>query len=110
MTAFAQGYYDWIRWVVDMTHLSDEVLHIHAGMAVLLIARVVTGRSLGSFVPLAFVLVAEVVNEALDSLAHGSWQWADTRLDLFNTLLWPVVLCVAIRLRPAVVTPRKVED
>ena len=107
MKEIADSYYAWIRWIVDQTQMSDEILHIHAGMAVLLLARVLTGRTLGTFVPLAFVVAAEVVNETLDSLAHGSWRWAETSRDLFNTLLWPVLLCLAIRLRPAVLGPRK---
>ena len=67
-----------VNWVGDGTGLSDTILHIHAGMAVLLIARIVTRRSLGTFIPLSCVIAAEAANEILDRLSFGSWRVADT--------------------------------
>lgn len=89
-----------IQWIGDGTGLPDTILHIHAGMAVLLLARVVTGRSLGTFIPLSVVIAAEAANEILDRLHYGSWRWSDTSVDVVNTLFWPLVICVAVRLRP----------
>lgn len=97
---FLSLYVDVIQWIGDGTGLPDTILHIHAGMAVLLLARVVTGKSLGTFVPLGFVIAAALGNEIIDRLYYGSWRWPDTTLDIFNTLLWPVVISLAIRLRP----------
>ena len=65
-----------------------------------LLARLITGRSLGSFVPLSVVVVAEAANEVLDRLHFHDWRWPDTIADVINTLLWPTVICLAIRLRP----------
>jgi hypothetical protein len=96
----AHAYHAFIEWIGDGTSLPDTILHIHAGMVVLLLARVATGRSLGSLVPLAVVAAAEAFNEGMDRLSYGSWRWADTSLDIVNTLLWPTVICLAIRLRP----------
>ena len=59
MKALAQQWAELVRWIVDETQFSDTILHIHAGMAVLLVARVATGRGLGTFVPLLFVVAAE---------------------------------------------------
>jgi hypothetical protein len=95
-----------IRWIGDGTGLPDTILHIHAGMAVLLLARVITRRSLGTLVPLSVVAAAELANELLDRLHYGSWRWADTIPDVVNTLFWPTVICLAIRLRPLVRRPR----
>jgi hypothetical protein len=67
-----------IDWIGDGTGLPDTVLHIHAGMAVLLIARVMTRRSLGTLVPLSIVALAELGNELMDRLYFGSWRWPDT--------------------------------
>lgn len=89
-----------ILWIGDGTGMSDTILHIHAGMAVLLAARVVTGRSLGTFIPLSFVVAAELANEVLDRMHFGSWRWPDTSSDVINTLFWPAVICLAVRLRP----------
>ena len=95
-----------IQWIGDGTGLPDTILHIHAGMAVLLLARVVTRRSLGTWVPLSVVAAAELGNEVLDRLHHGSWRWSDTLVDIVNTLFWPAVICLAVRLRPLVLRDR----
>ncbi len=93
-------YHKFIDWIGDGTGLPDTILHIHAGMAVLMVARIVTRRSLGSFVPWSFVAAAEAFNEIMDRLNFGSWRWADTTSDIANTLFWPTVICLGIRLRP----------
>ncbi|MDB5703479.1 MAG: hypothetical protein JWN66_595 [Sphingomonas bacterium] len=96
-------YHAFIDWIGDGTGLPDTILHIHAGMAVLLVARILSGRSLGTFIPLSFVALAEGANEIMDRLEFGSWRWADTLSDIGNTLFWPTVICIAIRIRPMVV-------
>ncbi|TPG08485.1 hypothetical protein [Sphingomonas oligophenolica] len=93
-------YHRLIDWIGDGTGLPDTLLHIHAGMVLLMLARLVTRRSLGSFVPLSVVVVAEAANELLDRLHFHAWRWPDTIADVINTLLWPTVICLGIRLRP----------
>ena len=92
-------YHQWIDWIGDGTGLPDTILHIHAGMAVLLVARLLTRRSLATFIPFAAVVVAEAANEIMDYLVFGM-RVADTLADLGNTLFWPFVISLAIRLRP----------
>lgn len=86
--------------IADDTGFGNTILHIHGGMLILLLARLLTGRSLGTFVPFAAVLLLELANEVIDRVNHGSWRWDDTTSDLVNTLFWPFVLSFAIRLRP----------
>jgi hypothetical protein len=93
-------YHRFIIWIGDGTGLPDTILHIHAGLAVLMLARVATRRSLGSFVPLSFVVAAEAANELLDRLHYGSWRWPDTSNDIVHTLFWPLVICLGVRFRP----------
>jgi len=93
-------YHGVIQWIGDGTGLPDTILHIHAGMAVLLLARVATGRSLGTLIPLGMVVLAEAFNESMDRILFGRWRWPDTTSDIINTLLWPTVICLAVRLRP----------
>jgi hypothetical protein len=95
-------YARFILWIGDGTGLPDTLLHIHAGMVVLLLARLTTGRSLGSLVPLSIVALAELANEVMDRLHYGSWRWDDTLADVVNTLFWPTIICLAIRLRPII--------
>ncbi|WP_395392683.1 hypothetical protein WBP07_16490 [Novosphingobium sp. BL-8A] len=92
-------YHSWIDWIGDGTGLPDSILHIHAGMAVLMLARLVTGRSLGTFIPFAFVVGAEFANELMDYLHYG-WRAADTYADLANTFFWPFVISLGVRIRP----------
>jgi len=100
LLSFAALYHQFIDWIGDGTGLPDTILHLHAGMAVLMIARLITRRSLGTFVPLSFVAAAEAFNEVMDRLHFGSWRWPDTLSDIANTLFWPLVICLAVRLRP----------
>ena len=100
-------YHRFTDWLGDGTGLPDTIMHIHVGMVVLMVARIVTGRSLGSLVPLAVVVAAEAFNEIMDRLLFGSWRWPDTSLDIVNTLLWPTVICLGVRLRPLAGTRRR---
>lgn len=95
-------YHRLIDWIGDGTGLPDTILHIHAGLAVLMIARIVTRRSLGTFVAWWFVVAAEAGNEIMDRLHFGSWRWSDTLSDIGNTLFWPTVICLAVRMRPMI--------
>ncbi|MGN6279413.1 MAG: hypothetical protein ACTHM8_11915 [Sphingomonas sp.] len=95
-------YHSWIIWIGDGTGLPDTILHIHAGLAVLLVVRLVTKRSLGTFIPFAVVFVAEFGNEVMDYLSYGL-RVADTLSDLANTFFWPFVISLAVRLRPMLI-------
>lgn len=98
-------YHALIEWIGDGTGLPDTILHIHAGMAVLFLARITSGRSLGTLIPLGVVAAAEeAFNEIMDRIYFGGWRWPDTTSDIVNTLFWPTVICLAVRLRPLVAT------
>jgi hypothetical protein len=89
-----------ILWIGDGTGAPDTVLHIHAGMAVLLLTRVLTGRSLATPWPVLAVYVAELANEVMDYFAHGGVM-PDTLSDVLNTVFWPTILFVGLRIRRA---------
>jgi hypothetical protein len=97
--ALASAYQELIRSIAEGTGASDSLLHVHAGLAVLLLARLMTGKSLATPVPFAIVCVAEFANELLDRINHGSWLWTNTALDVLNTLFWPFILMVGLRIR-----------
>jgi hypothetical protein len=96
----AELYARLILWIGDGTGAPDTVLHIHAGMAVLFLARLVTRRSLATPIPLACVYAAEAANEIMDYFAHGRVM-PDTSSDVLNTVFWPTVLFIGLRLRRA---------
>ncbi|MET3436708.1 hypothetical protein [Sphingomonas sp. 1185] len=92
-------YAAFIQWVGDGTGMADSLLHVHSGMAVLFLARILTRKSLATPIPLLCVALAEAGNEVLDRLHYGSWRWADTLGDIANTMFWPTVLFIGLRLR-----------
>lgn len=92
-------YHEFILWIGDGTGLPDTILHIHAGLAILLLVRMISRRSLGTFIPFAVVVFAELANETMDFMAYGL-RVADTLSDIGNTLFWPFVISLGVRLRP----------
>lgn len=104
----AEEYHRFIEWIGDGTGMSDTILHIHAGMAVLMVARLVTRRSFGTFIPFVAVVFAEGANEVLDRINFGSWRWDDTLNDIGNTLFWPLIISLGVRLRPLLLRPVEV--
>lgn len=96
------AYHELVIWIGDGTGLPDAILHIHAGLAILMVVRLVSRRSLGSFIPFGVVVVAELLNELLDYLHYGM-RWDDTLADIANTLFWPLVISLGVRLRPMIV-------
>ncbi len=96
-----QLYHHVIMWIGDGTGAPDALLHVHAGMAILFLARIVTRRSLATPLPFLVVCAAEATNEVLDRLALGYWNYGDALVDVANTLFWPFVLMVGLRWRRA---------
>lgn len=90
-------YHELIIMIGDRTGASDNLLHVHAGMTVMLLARVLTRRSLATPVPFLCVCAAELANEVADRLTFGSWRLRDTTFDVLNTLFWPAVLMLSLR-------------
>ncbi len=91
-------YHFWKDWIAEATGLQDPALHVHAGLIILTLARAITGRQLGSFVPFAFVVAAQAGNEIIDYLNKGGWA-DDTLSDCAYTLFWPLVISLIERLR-----------
>lgn len=104
----AELYVALIRWLSDgfiqltgdTAGAADTVLHIHAGMAVLFFARLATRKSLSTLMPVTCVYVAELINEVMDYFGHGRIM-PDTMSDFLNTVFWPTVLFVGLRIRRA---------
>ena len=104
----ADLYVSLISWIGDGTGAPDTVLHIHAGMAVLFVVRLIARPSLATPIPLAAVYLAEFANEVMDYLGHGRVM-PDTLSDVINTVFWPTVLFLGLRMRRLRQAPRFVE-
>lgn len=99
--SFVEWYQSLIVWIRDWSGFPDTLLHLHAGLATLFLARLVSGRSLASFLPLAWVVAVALANEALDYFASDR-MWGDALSDIAHTIFWPFALSACCRLRPSV--------
>jgi hypothetical protein len=83
--------------VAPSGELGRTILHIHVGMAIYIVLRLVTRRRLSPLWALAGLALLEALNEITDLAATWpvlqEWQIRDTGQDVFNTMLWPCVLC-----------------
>ena len=83
-------------WIGDYTGLEKDALHIHAALALYLLAMFAFRQTRRSRFPWLFVLFVELGNEAYDlwhQEANGEpARWDASMKDLWNTMLWPTVL------------------
>ena len=93
---FAAQYVDVVTWVAGSTGYPDPILHIHGGMAVLLLTRIITRRSLATPWPMLIVIVAALAKEVADCHAYGRVK-TDTIADILQTVFWPAVLFIGLR-------------
>jgi hypothetical protein len=80
------------------TGMSDKLLHVHGGMAILLLSALALDKPLSDPMPLLIVVVAELANEVRDRIINGLWRWVDTLGDIASTLFWPVSIFALLRL------------
>ena len=86
-----------INWIVAHSGGHDKFAHMCAGLAVWLLSAMLLRRPTTSVTPLIVVIIAEAANEIIDRIAHGSWRWNDTRLDIVATLFWPFLITLVNR-------------
>jgi uncharacterized membrane protein len=84
-------------WISEQTGLADNLLHLHAGLAIFVLAQLITRRPYHSFTPFLWVAFAEAGNEILDYFMASGWP-ADTYEDIANTLFWPFIISFTARL------------
>lgn len=101
MESLIEFYRPLSREIGAMTGASDSLAHVHGGILILFIARLLTRRSLATWMPFLFVLTAALAKEGADRIAHGAWRIPDTTFDIINTIFWPFVLMVGLRWRRA---------
>ncbi|AMU95647.1 hypothetical protein AOA14_13615 [Sphingopyxis terrae subsp. terrae NBRC 15098] len=93
----AADYHGLILDIGAATGLPDAMLHLHAGMLIFLATALVVRRGLHDILPLGIVIIAACGNEVLDRINLGNWNWPDTRMDLFNTIVWPLATLLVAR-------------
>lgn len=88
-------------WLMQISGLPKDALHIYVGLAVFLLAAALTRRPLRSWVPIGAVAAAAIAGEVWDIVetyrAGERIHWWRNWHDLWNTCFWPAVLFVLAR-------------
>lgn len=96
MLWIATAYHAEVERIVTGSGLGDKFFHTNVGLLIWVGAALILRCPLRSPVPLAVVILAEVVNEVLDWIAVGAWRWSDTFMDAAATWFWPATLTLLL--------------
>jgi len=98
------GRWDWIyykSWLSLVSGLSDDVLHLCAGMALLVIFALLFRRAPWHWLPWLAVFAMEFANETYDvtqtSYVTGEGNIPAAWHDMWMTMLWPTVILLTFR-------------
>lgn len=93
----------------EITGMSEDLIHVHVGLAIFVATAFLLRRRIRSSIPLAIVAFLALANELVDFAAGDDWELGASILDFLNTLLWPLVLFLLAR-RGSPPTTDKVES
>src|SRR5690349_19817230 len=91
---------DYLAWKAalgDDTGMSENLLHLHAGLAIFVLTALLLRKRMRSWIPLTVVVTLALLNEFIDYWAGLRWDLASSAIDLLNTILWPSVLFLLAR-------------
>ena len=92
------AYYGEAKRVLETwTGASQELLHVHAGLLIFVIAALVLRKKFRSPIPLALVAVFAVLNELVDWINGPPANALEPYWDFANTVFWPCVLFLLAR-------------
>jgi hypothetical protein len=96
------GEWDWIyykSWLSLAAGVSDDVLHIFAGLGLVVLFAAVLRRAPWHWLPWLGALVLELANETYDltqtSYVTGEGNFPAAWHDVWMTMLWPTVIVLA---------------
>lgn len=81
----------------ELTGMSEDLIHVHVGLAIFVVTALLLRRRMRSVVPLATVALLALLNELVDFSGGEGWRLGSSILDFLNTLLWPLVLFLLAR-------------
>jgi len=93
---------EWLKQdIVGLTGLTRDALHVHIGLGLMLAAAaLLKGRHV--LRAWLFVLTAELLNEATELSGAfpdpSEGDWSGSLHDIANTMFWPTLVLVAVRL------------
>lgn len=83
--------------LIIVTGATEDLLHVHIGLAIFVLTALLLKRRMRSPWPLAVVAIMSLANEVVDFFTHEVWDWWPNTLDLVNTIFWPGVLFLLAR-------------
>ena len=91
-------------WLMNLTGLSKDALHVYVGLAVFLGMALIFRLPLRDWRPLAAAFLAAIVGEIWDVIDRlrpdRDPLWASNWHDLWNTMFWPTMIFLIVRLLP----------
>lgn len=88
-------------WLTQLMGLPKDALHIYVGLAVFLLAAVLSRKPIRSWLPFTAVVLAALAGELWDVIdtyrAGQRIQWWRNWHDIWNTCFWPLVLFLLAR-------------
>ncbi len=95
---WAGRYSDLKNRSAELTGMSEDLLHVHVGLALFVLGALLLKRRMRSPWPLAIVYAFAVLNELID-LTAPVVSLSEPFLDIANTVFWPTVLFLIARRR-----------
>ena len=109
MLAIIQTYSEFKQGLGELYGLTEELLHVHAGLLIFVAAALLFRRRMRSRVPIALVYFFALANEVVDLMTPGapSNPW-EPLVDVLNTVFWPSLLFLLAQRRARRDDPDKV--
>ena len=111
--ALTGGMLSWYQAKMFIEHaslVSSDALHVIAGVAIWILIALALRRPLSSGVPLAWLLIILLFNEAVDLWVERwpdlAMQYGESAKDLMVTMALPALLMALVRLRPQLFVKR----
>jgi hypothetical protein len=95
LVAYAERYSAAKRALGESLGVTDNLLHVHVGLAIFVVTALLLRRRMRSPWPLAVVTLFALLNEAVDYLVPRTSDFSI--FDVLNTIFWPMVLFLLAR-------------
>ncbi|WP_126172080.1 hypothetical protein [Altericroceibacterium xinjiangense] len=81
----------------EETGITEDLLHVHAGLLIFVLSTLLLRRKMRSAIPLALVYFFAILNEGVDRLSYNAQTPMEPWLDILNTVFWPTFLFLVAR-------------